>query len=1052
MRKLYLLLPALLVAFISFGQTAPVLPLDFESATINYTFTDFGGGAVTKIANTQINGINTSANVGKMIKSADQVYGGSFISLAAPIDFSVNKTFKVKVFMPRVGAKLLLKVENQTNGGISFEREATGTVANAWEELTFDYSTINSSNQYQKLVLIFDLGTMGDGSANFTYLFDDILLTSSGTPPPSGTQMNLPVTFDIATVNYGLVGFGGAEVSTIETDPTLPTNKVGKVIKSATAELWAGTTITAVTGGIQTGFSSRIPFTAADKKMTVRVWSPNAGIKVRLKVEDFMDVTKSVETEATTTTASAWETLTFDFANQATGTAAINLAFNYNKASIFFNFGVTGAVAGAKTYYFDDVKFDASVTPPSQPVLPLDFESASINYTFTDFGGGAATKVANTQINGINTSANVGKMIKGAGEVYGGSFISLAAPIDFNTNKIFKVKVFMPRVGAKLLLKVENQTDGGINFEKEATGTVANAWEELTFDYSTISTSNQYQKLVLIFDLGTVGDGSANFTYLFDDVRLTSSVTPPTQPVLPLDFESASITYTFTDFNGGGATKIANPQSNGINTSANVGKMIKSAGEVYGGSFISLAAPIDFNTNKIFKVKVFMPRVGAKLLLKVENQTDGGINFEKEATGTVANAWEELTFDYSTISTSNQYQKLVFIFDLGTVGDGSANFTYLFDDVRLTSSVTPVDPNQMNLPVTFDSATINYGLVGFGGAEVSTIETDPTPSANKVAKVIKSATAELWAGTTVTAVTSGVQTGFSTRIPFTASNTKMTVRVWSPDAGIKVRLKVEDFMDATKSVETEATTTIANTWETLTFDFANQATGTAALNLAFNYNKASIFFNFGVTGAVAGAKTYYFDDVKFVNGALPVKITSFNAAIAGNNALVKWKTETEINNDHYEIERSNDGIHFTTRGRVNGNGTSSIIHTYDFTDQLTAGTPVVYYRLKIVDVDGRLSYSAIVALRINGTLIGNFNVYPNPFVSDIKVAILSQEAAFAGFRIISLDGKEILNRKMAVQQGDNIIVLKDFGILPKGNYVLEVSTPSGTVTKKLIKN
>ena len=371
MRKLYLLLPALLVALISFGQTAPVLPLDFESATTNYTFTDFGGGAVTKIANTQINGINTSANVGKMIKSADQVYGGSFISLAAPIDFSVNKTFKVKVFMPRIGAKLLLKVENQTNGGISFEKEATGTVANAWEELTFDYSTINSSNQYQKLVLIFDLGTMGDGSANFTYLFDDIRLTSSGTPPPSGTQMNLPVTFDTATVNYGLVGFGGAEVSTIETDPTLPTNKVGKVIKSATAELWAGTTITAVTSGIQTGFSSRIPFTAADTKMSVRVWSPNAGIKVRLKVEDFMDATKSVETEATTTVANAWETLTFDFANQATGTAAINLAFNYNKASIFFNFGVTGAVAGEKIYYFDDVKFGAAVIPPTQPILPL---------------------------------------------------------------------------------------------------------------------------------------------------------------------------------------------------------------------------------------------------------------------------------------------------------------------------------------------------------------------------------------------------------------------------------------------------------------------------------------------------------------------------------------------------------------------------------------------------------------------------------------------------------------------------------------------------------
>ena len=643
-----------------------------------------------------------------MIKNADQVYGGSFISLASPIDFSVNKTFKVKVFMPRVGAKLLLKVENQTNGAINFEKEVTGTVANAWEELSFDYSTINTSNQYQRLVLIFDLGTMGDGTANFTYLFDDIRLTT--VTPPIGTQMNLPVTFDDATVNYGLVGFGGAEASTIVADPTLPTNMVAKVIKSATAELWAGTTVTAVTSGIQTGFSSTIPFTAAEKRMNIRVWSPNAGIPVRLKVEDYTDATKSVETEASTTVANAWETLTFDFANQASGTAAINLAYNYNKASIFFNFGVTGAVAGAKTYYFDDVKFGAAPAVSTAPVLPLDFESATINYTFTDFGGGATTKIANTQINGINTSANVGKMIKNADQVYGGSFISLASPIDFSVNKTFKVKVFMPRVGAKLLLKVENQTNGAINFEKEVTGTVANAWEELSFDYSTINTSNQYQRLVLIFDLGTMGDGTANFTYLFDDIRLTNSV-------------------------------------------------------------------------------------------------------------------------------------------------------------------------------------------------------------------------------------------------------------------------------------------------------------------------------------------------------VPVKMVSFKATVVNNNALVKWITETELNNDHYEIERSNDGVHFTARGRVNGNGTSSVSHTYEFTDQLNAAAAIVYYRLKLVDADGRFSYSSIVALRTNGSAsIGNVSVYPNPFISNIKVALTSKETAIAGFRILSFEGKEILNRNMSVQQGDNIIVLNDVGILPKGLYVLEVTTASGKIIKKIEKN
>ena len=80
----------------------------------------------------------------------------------------------MKVYSPRVGAKVLLKVENLTNGAIGFEKEVLTTVANGWEELTFNYSTINTANSYQKVVLIFDNGTMGDGSANFTWLFDDI--------------------------------------------------------------------------------------------------------------------------------------------------------------------------------------------------------------------------------------------------------------------------------------------------------------------------------------------------------------------------------------------------------------------------------------------------------------------------------------------------------------------------------------------------------------------------------------------------------------------------------------------------------------------------------------------------------------------------------------------------------------------------------------------------------------------------------------------------------------------------------------------------------------
>jgi hypothetical protein len=75
---------------------------------------------------------------------------------------------------------------------------------------------------------------------------------------------------------------------------------------------------------------------------------------------------------------------------------------------------------------------------------------------------------------------------------------------------------------------------------------------------------------------------------------------------------------------------------------------------------------------------------------------------------------------------------------------------------------------------------------------------------------------------------------------------------------------VEDAADPTRSVETEALTTQVNTWETLTFDFANEAAGTAALNLAYTYNKVSIFFDFGKTGAAGGGGTFHFDDVTFL--------------------------------------------------------------------------------------------------------------------------------------------------------------------------------------------
>ena len=681
----------------SFVYAQVNLPIDFEMTPITTDFIDFDGGMATVISNPQSSGINTSATVAQIVRDGGQPWSGSKLTLANNLDFSSNNTFTIKVFSPAAGIPVLLKLEGP--GAAAPDNVVNTTVANEWETLTWNY-TGTPSNTYNQLVFMFDFGTVGNGTASSTFLFDDVeFFDASG----GLAQVDLPVTFDdAATVYYDLIDFEGAGPSAIVVDPTDPNNMVAEVLKSNTAGSSAGTTM----GGV--GFSNPIPFSAGNTTMSVRVWSPDAGIQVRLKVEDSGNNGISVETEATTTVAMAWDTLVFDFANEATGTATINFASTYNKASIFFNFGVEGATAGDKTYYWDDVQFGGVSVPTEGIVLPVDFESSTITYAFGNFNGGDLTLQDNPDQSGINTSAKVARMIKNAGEPWGGSFFDLESPVDLSINKTFKMKVWAPAVGTKVLLKIENLVDGGIFFEKEELTTAANAWEEMSFDFSAASTTASYQRVVIIFENGTVGDGSAAFTYYIDDLELVA----------------------------GGNNPLA----------------------------------------------------------------------------------------------------------------------------------------QVDLPITFeDTLTINYALGDFGGNS-SEIVVDPTDPSNLVVKATKTDVAEVWAGTTAGG------NGLATAIPFEATGTLMNVRVWSPDAGIPILLKAEAANDPTISVETVAMTTIAGAWETLQFDFSNEATGTAALDITKTYDKISIFFNFGTNGATAGEKTYYFDDVYF--GPL-TGIEIFNAADSG---------------------------------------------------------------------------------------------------------------------------------------------------------------------------
>lgn len=368
---------------------------------------------------------------------------------------------------------------------------------------------------------------------------------------------------------------------------------------------------------------------------------------------------------------------------------------------------------------------------------------------------------------------------------------------------------------------------------------------------------------------------------------------------LPFDFEAAPTTSDFVDFDGGTATVVANPSPTTANNSTNVARMVRNGGQVWGGSKVLLSGPLDFTLNSTLEMKVYTSApAGTVVKLKLED-SNGGFA-EVDQTTTATNQWETLQWDFT--GTPVQFDQVVFMFDFGNVGDGSATSTFYFDDVMQIYSGAQID-----WPVDFEGTSVNYTMSDFGGNQ-SQMAMDPEDFSNHVIEVLKPVGAATWAGTTI-----GTPAGFATDLPLSMTESFMTVRVWSPDAGTPIRLKVEDSDDPTHTCETETNTTVSKQWETLLFDFTNQAPGTellsVGLSMGWTYNMASIFFNFGTDGTTAGPATYFFDDVAF--GSAPMTAPEsprLETAVYPNPSVNQWTVESAHRIDRVTV--------FNTQGQM----------------------------------------------------------------------------------------------------------------------------------------
>ncbi|MFM7023085.1 MAG: T9SS type A sorting domain-containing protein [Flavobacteriales bacterium] len=145
---------------------------------------------------------------------------------------------------------------------------------------------------------------------------------------------------------------------------------------------------------------------------------------------------------------------------------------------------------------------------------------------------------------------------------------------------------------------------------------------------------------------------------------------------------------------------------------------------------------------------------------------------------------------------------------------------------------------------------------------------------------------------------------------------------------------------------------------------------------------------------------------------LPVKLVEFRALSHPSFVELQWSTASEINNDYFSVEASNDGLSFLEKGRIAGAGNSSALQYYSFRDEAKA----LYYRLKQVDFNGAYSYSEV--RHSFGTPDGNVNIeiydLSGQLLYSAKDAVLNISELSEGLYIVKTTGENNSTQKIFV--------------------------------------
>lgn len=181
---------------------------------------------------------------------------------------------------------------------------------------------------------------------------------------------------------------------------------------------------------------------------------------------------------------------------------------------------------------------------------------------------------------------------------------------------------------------------------------------------------------------------------------------------------------------------------------------------------------------------------------------------------------------------------------------------------------------------------------------------------------------------------------------------------------------------------------------------------------------------------------------------LPLFLTAFSVSQQGNTNMVKWSTEQEKNVSYFEVERSADGIIYLPIDRQQARNQASGNY-YSYSDNgYPSGT--IYYRLKMVDADLKISYSIVV--KVSSSIITKgIIISPNPGHDHFTIAFVSQIDSPVTIRVTDVYGRLVRNIISQANSGQNIFYVNGLEKDPSGLYIISLRQGSKTQQAKFIK-